>query len=886
MKRLLVFIFLALYNTILFAQILPSPGGVGQSNLTAWFKATDLANGNVTSWTTAYPTGGSAITVTEAGAPYPVATNTPTGNTSNYNTTIYFDTTNLTNNYATNLRGLLNTSSLDLLDNKGFGDEGTFFGSYHYPNHYDNNDHMMDFNEGSGGVDFDAVQFRQLTNAGRLAIGHLGAVSSNAGRTWSRTFYPEIVSYRGNRASSTSMESYKDSKKYTASSVTQCSGNQGLVFGYKQGSATSQYKGFLNEFIFFNRDLTDSEMLRVDSYLAVKYGITLDNTGGGTQGDYYGSDGFMVWDASDNPSYHNHVVGISMDSASGLYQLQSHTFDDTTRIYRGIAIALTNDANINYFGDEISYIMMGHNEGNMYADINSNTEMPAMCGANPFTSRLGREWKVTRTDAAQPFGLDLTLNTNANLANVNPSHLRILVDDDGDFSNGGTICYAHGDSALSITYNGPIISITNIKKQLIPNDETRYITLASIDLATPLAFVLEIDNPLPISACDSVVLPIITGNQLTGGQAYYSSSGGNGTSFISGTIYTDTILYLYDQTGGVPNVFDEDTLFITVNNAVTGIDVQTTCNSYTWIDGNTYTTSNTTAIDTIFGGSFNGCDSLVTLNLTINNAVTGLDVQTACNSYTWIDGNTYTTSNTTAIDTIFGGSLNGCDSIVTLSLTINNLATGIDVQAACSSFTWMDGNTYISNNNTATYTMPGVAVNGCDSVVTLSLTVLPEVTVDLGEDVGYCEEAILLNPGLGYSSYLWDDGTSLESLLVNVEGIYSVVVTDANGCKASDEIEIYYDCPITLFVPNVFTPNGDGLNDVFAAYGQYIEEYELLIFNRWGNLLFETNNILDSWDGKHKGTDSPSGTYFYTISYYDEAKMSIIKKNGIINLLK
>jgi hypothetical protein len=67
-----------------------------------------------------------------------------------------------------------------------------------------------------------------------------------------------------------------------------------------------------------------------------------------------------------------------------------------------------------------------------------------------------------------------------------------------------------------------------------------------------------------------------------------------------------------------------------------------------------------------------GCDSIVTLNLTINNVVTGTDVQTACNSYTWIDGITYNASTNTPTFTIVGGSSTGCDSIVTLDLTINN----------------------------------------------------------------------------------------------------------------------------------------------------------------------------------------------------------------------
>ena len=91
------------------------------------------------------------------------------------------------------------------------------------------------------------------------------------------------------------------------------------------------------------------------------------------------------------------------------------------------------------------------------------------------------------------------------------------------------------------------------------------------------------------------------------------------------------------------------------------------------------------------GGAANGCDSLVTLDLTINNSVTGTDTQVACGSYTWIDGNTYTTSNNSATFNIVGGAANGCDSLVTLDLTINNSVSGTDTQVACGSYTWIDG---------------------------------------------------------------------------------------------------------------------------------------------------------------------------------------------------
>jgi hypothetical protein len=126
----------------------------------------------------------------------------------------------------------------------------------------------------------------------------------------------------------------------------------------------------------------------------------------------------------------------------------------------------------------------------------------------------------------------------------------------------------------------------------------------------------------------------------------------------------------------------------------TGTDTRTECNSYTWIDGNVYTASNNTATHNIIGGSANGCDSLVTLNLTIVNSTAGMDTRTECNSYTWIDGNVYTASNNTATHNIIGGGVNGCDSLVTLNLTINNIS---DITTSVS------GITITANNSGATY---------------------------------------------------------------------------------------------------------------------------------------------------------------------------------------
>ncbi len=128
----------------------------------------------------------------------------------------------------------------------------------------------------------------------------------------------------------------------------------------------------------------------------------------------------------------------------------------------------------------------------------------------------------------------------------------------------------------------------------------------------------------------------------------------------------------------------------------TGIDVINACAPIVWIDGNTYSSDNNTATFNIAGGA-GGCDSLVTLNLTMNTPATGTDVQTACDSFEWIDGVTYTASNNTATFNIVGGAANGCDSIVTLDLTMNTIELGVTVveptltaDATMATYNWLD----------------------------------------------------------------------------------------------------------------------------------------------------------------------------------------------------
>jgi hypothetical protein len=286
------------------------------------------------------------------------------------------------------------------------------------------------------------------------------------------------------------------------------------------------------------------------------------------------------------------------------------------------------------------------------------------------------------------------------------------------------------------------------------------------------------------NGCDSLVTLDLTIINSTFGTDTKTEC--NSYTWIDGNTYTaSNNSATFNITNGAANDCDSlVTLDLTIINSTFGTDTKTECNSYTWIDGNTYTVSNNTATFNIVGVAANGCDSLVTLDLTIVNATSGTDTRTECNSYTWIDGNTYTASNNSATFNITNGAANGCDSLLTLNLTIVNATSGTDTRTECNSYTWIDGNTYTASNNSATFNITNGAANGCDSLVTLDLTInnVTDITTS-------SSGAIITANNLG-ATYKWLDcdnsnatipGETGQSYTAVANGNYAVELTE-NGC--------------------------------------------------------------------------------------------------------
>ncbi len=211
----------------------------------------------------------------------------------------------------------------------------------------------------------------------------------------------------------------------------------------------------------------------------------------------------------------------------------------------------------------------------------------------------------------------------------------------------------------------------------------------------------------------------------------------------------------------------------------------TACGSYTSPSGNVWTTSNT--YQDIIPNS-QGCDSIITINLTVNANSGSTDVVTACESYVWMNGITYIASNNTSTFTLTNAI--GCDSVITLDLTILNPSAATDVISTCDSvYTWIDGVTYTASNNTATYTTTNAV--GCDSVITLDLTLSALPNVSLQPFVDVCSNSGVINligasPSGGNYSGLGVNGTTFDPSLTGVGTVdITYSYTDSSGCTAS-----------------------------------------------------------------------------------------------------
>jgi gliding motility-associated-like protein len=195
----------------------------------------------------------------------------------------------------------------------------------------------------------------------------------------------------------------------------------------------------------------------------------------------------------------------------------------------------------------------------------------------------------------------------------------------------------------------------------------------------------------------------------------------------------------------------------------------------------------------------------------------------------------------------------------------------LDAKNTGSNYQWQDN----SNNQTFLVSKQGlywakVMANGCFASDTININYKLKPVFTLGRDTGICESmTIILQPVIQNPqgiNYVWSNGVTSPSISITQTGTYGLTVTNLCGSKYDDIVISKGVCKI--YVPSAFTPNNDGLNDIFRArFGENVASFKLQVYGRWGEKVFETNDIQKGWDGSIKGIKQSNGLYVWMIKY-------------------
>ncbi len=370
-----------------------------------------------------------------------------------------------------------------------------------------------------------------------------------------------------------------------------------------------------------------------------------------------------------------------------------------------------------------------------------------------------------------------------------------------------------------------------------------------------------------------------------------------------------------------------ETATVTVNGAT----------SYTWAASGLTTTSITANPLTTSGysitGSLNNCntDAIITVSVNPKPSITasgnlicsGETATVTANgatSYTWVPSGITTNSITLNPLTTTGysitGSLNNCNTDAIITVTViqtptlsvsnvticeNQIAT-LTVSGA-NSYTWFPsnttGNTYTSTpTSSQTITIFGT-INNCSNSTNCFITVNELPTDDYLFDLSQSECTGILEfdlisggkPGYSYNMNFGDGNTSNFTNQINHQyepGTYQTTLTmTQNGCinTISKSVNIS-DVNPDIYIPNTFTPNNDNVNDYYLITGDCVVEFEIVIFNRWGAIVFKSNNINDKWNGIHNKESVSEGVYSYVITYKKSNSKGPVKKAGTITIFR
>jgi len=386
-------------------------------------------------------------------------------------------------------------------------------------------------------------------------------------------------------------------------------------------------------------------------------------------------------------------------------------------------------------------------------------------------------------------------------------------------------------------------------------------------------------------------------------------------------VSTDTI----NVTGSVVVNLGPDTN-ICIGQSVT-LDAGNAGATYLWSTGATTQTIvvNTTANYSV-QVNLNGCQNTDGIQVNVNplpivvanasdaNLCIGEQViltGSGANTYAWDNGVTdgiALAPDVTTIFTVTGTDLNGCegnDNITVSVATQPSVSANSTNTSICFgdqiTLTGSGANTYVWDNGvidgvaltptvSTTYTVVGTDVSGCINTSQITVELVNPITLQLIGDTTIClDTPLTLDPGTFTNAiYTWQDGSSASTYLVNESGSYSVSIKVGACPEVQSSVKISIkDCSCVLYLPNSFTPDGDNLNDDFGTlYTCDLESYTLSVFNRWGDLVFETSDPEINWDGTFANKQLPIGVYVYKLEYKSKNDGSVKNLTGKVTLIK
>jgi gliding motility-associated-like protein len=295
--------------------------------------------------------------------------------------------------------------------------------------------------------------------------------------------------------------------------------------------------------------------------------------------------------------------------------------------------------------------------------------------------------------------------------------------------------------------------------------------------------------------------------------------------------------------------------------------------------------SSTTTYQAI--GSMGSCSDSASITITVSTTITTSDQAAICTGDSVFLEGTWQTTAGTYTDTMAATST-GCDSLVITTLTVHPAITTSSNADLCLGDSLFVGGAYQTIGGAYMDTLSSAA--GCDSVVTTSLFIYNPPLIQLTNDTSITLGSVIDLIAYGGNTYFWNTGETTSNISVSPTQTttYSLIAINGPGCADTAFVTVIVEEMVEteLFTPNIFSPNGDGSNDVFYVRGTGFDEFQLIIYNRWGEKVFETEDNSKGWDGTYEEEPLNPGVYVYYVfvRYIIDGKE--VNKKGNITLIR